>query len=234
MPFRRRKKKSDRKRVVRRKRFRKRRPRLPVGGFPKRMLAKLRYVQNVTLNAGAGTYAVNLFSANSLYDPDATGTGHQPSNYDRLCAIYDRYTVLGARCTASVNPSTSSALAPGIMVVALSEAGDTISIAHAAGGIANVLEQPMLAHTYKNIGAISNGVVKVSRNFSAKKFHGIKGSMVGLSPYTSDIANNPTERVYFEVAIVSNDDSTDPGNYTVLVEIEYVAMFTELKYADSS
>lgn len=48
---------------------------LPVGGFPSKLMVKLRYCQTFTLNAGIGSYAVQEFRANSLYDPDFTGGG---------------------------------------------------------------------------------------------------------------------------------------------------------------
>lgn len=38
-----------------------------------------------------GTYY--RFRLNSLYDPDVTGTGHQPYQYDTLTAIYQSYIV---------------------------------------------------------------------------------------------------------------------------------------------
>lgn len=63
--------------------------------FPMRWDGQLTYGVNVTLTtAGStslGTYY--RFRLNSLYDPDVTGTGHQPYQYDQLTAIYQSYIV---------------------------------------------------------------------------------------------------------------------------------------------
>jgi hypothetical protein len=57
------------------------------------MVTQLKYHSNLQLAPGATFYPYNL-NANSLYDPDRTGTGHQPMYYDQLCpAIYNRYRV---------------------------------------------------------------------------------------------------------------------------------------------
>lgn len=48
---------------------------------------------NVTFT-GAGGYAYKTFSMNSVYDPDVTGTGHQPHMRDLWASQYDYYAVL--------------------------------------------------------------------------------------------------------------------------------------------
>ena len=41
---------------------------------------------------------------NSLFDPDFTGTGHQPYYFDQFATIYQRYTVIGSKLTATFTP----------------------------------------------------------------------------------------------------------------------------------
>ncbi len=49
-----------------------------------------------TYNLAGGVPAPNaqVILMNSLYDPDSTGTGHQPLDYDQLTAIYLKYLVV--------------------------------------------------------------------------------------------------------------------------------------------
>lgn len=54
----------------------------------------LHYYSIVTLNPGiAGASAEHLFRLGSIFDPDFTGGGHQPTGHDELSNIFERYQV---------------------------------------------------------------------------------------------------------------------------------------------
>jgi len=59
-----------------------------------RYITKLKYADRlITGSSGTGissNYAINL---NSIFDPDRTGTGHQPLGHDQLELLYNRYRV---------------------------------------------------------------------------------------------------------------------------------------------
>ncbi len=64
-------------------------------GFIKpRILTTLKYHALLPLSAATGAGGQYLFRLGSLYDPDFTGTGHQPYGFDALAGIYTRYRVL--------------------------------------------------------------------------------------------------------------------------------------------
>ncbi len=98
MPF----KRKYRKRPYKKKRFVKRRKFRRTGTstfartttpFPYKLSTKLKYHTNTNFNPAAITYSHN-WNANSLFDPDRTGTGHQPLYFDQLCpTVYNRYRV---------------------------------------------------------------------------------------------------------------------------------------------
>ena len=73
-------------RVIRRRRFAKRRVQKTTNvnrslqPVPSRYICKMKYSTNVATDIN-GQYIFNL---NSLYDPDRTGTGHQPYGFDNL------------------------------------------------------------------------------------------------------------------------------------------------------
>lgn len=61
-------------------------------GFPDRMTTILKYSELFSFGANpqpAGQY----FKMNSAFDPNGTGTGHQPSFYDIYTSVYGRYFV---------------------------------------------------------------------------------------------------------------------------------------------
>jgi len=65
--------------------------------FPPRKGYRLTYEQDGFLTVGTSglTGSIQKFNLNSLFDPDNTGSGHQPYGYDALQVAYNRYKVSG-------------------------------------------------------------------------------------------------------------------------------------------
>lgn len=206
---------------------------LPLGGMPKSKLVKLRYAHTISMNPTIGTVAQQLFAANDIHDPYRSGVGHQPSNHDRWSAFFDRYCVLGSKCTVYPVHTTTSSVTPGTLMLCLSEDGTTITTAHGAGGIDNLIEQPRLKVSMKSVGMNqSSGLGKLVKTFSAKKFFG--GSVVNKADWAGDFGASPSEGAFFEVAFASADNYNDPGSMTFRVVIDYIVLLTEPKLADAS
>lgn len=95
-------------RVIRRRRFAKRRVQKTTNvnrslqPVPSRYICKMKYSTNVATDIN-GQYIFNL---NSLYDPDRTGTGHQPYGFDNLALLYNRYRVIS--CGWRISSPTAS------------------------------------------------------------------------------------------------------------------------------
>ncbi len=72
---------------------------LPVFGFIQpRTISCFKYsdvITSSTVTSGAGAHYV--FRLNNIYDPDLTGTGHQPYGFDVMALIYNRYRVNSVR-----------------------------------------------------------------------------------------------------------------------------------------
>jgi len=87
------------KRVRRKTGYRVSRFRAPLGNFPNRKTVALRYVESVAFDASGSSAAVNVFCVNNIYDPNYSGTGHQPMFRDNYATIYERYKVNYATIT---------------------------------------------------------------------------------------------------------------------------------------
>ena len=83
-------------------------------GFPDEFITTIRYVDVYTLTSASNGIAKQYMRMNSLFDPDQTGTGHQPYYFDQFAALYNRYTVLGSKLTAefSLLPSAIATAQP--------------------------------------------------------------------------------------------------------------------------
>lgn len=80
-----------------------------ITGFPSSLVTKLRYHEGMTFPSAAGVVSTNIFRANSLFDTNETGTGHQPMFFDQLTAVYARYVVKRSTIKVTFNPVTETA-----------------------------------------------------------------------------------------------------------------------------
>lgn len=80
--------------------------------FPFRWNAKLTYGVNVALGTVGSipTASKYRFRLNSGYDPDVTGTGEQPYQWDQMTAIYVKYIVKAAHVELTFNDPTTSGM----------------------------------------------------------------------------------------------------------------------------
>jgi len=53
----------------------------------------LKYVETVAFSVAAGSFAVQQFNGNSVYDPNKTGTGGQPLGFDNMTPLFNKYRV---------------------------------------------------------------------------------------------------------------------------------------------
>lgn len=193
-------------------------------GFPKRMVMTLRYAQQGVLSTGAaGVMATYNFRCNGMFDPDQSGVGHQPMYFDQMMAIYDHYTVIGAKirvtfAQADTTPTTAQTRIPVLCGVFVNDDSTTTP------GINGVLENALMSAKTFNLNAGSALTCKMG--WSAKKVFG--GSVLGNASLVGTATVNPAEEQFFTLFLDSAAmlDSTD---VYYRVQIDYIAVFTELK-----
>lgn len=176
------------------------------------------------------TVTSHFFSANGMYDPDITGTGHQPLFFDQYMAGYDHYTVIGSRIRVTPsNPSTADIvpLAYGCII------DDNATFTYAT---TDAIVESNQGRYFKLAGphnAPQTAYSKsLTRKFSAKKFFGTK-ALIGQEEYKGSASTNPSEEAYFGVW-VGSIGNTDGGNLYLTCEIEYIAVLTEPKFVNQS
>lgn len=89
-----------------------------IGPFPQRLFTTVSFADDFTLTSTAGTTGVRTYRANSLFDPDKTGTGSQPQWFTTLCSSlgpYRSYRVHKAVCNISVTSNGGNAGIVGIV-----------------------------------------------------------------------------------------------------------------------
>lgn len=195
-------------------------------GFPRNQAVKLRYVTSVSINPAIGQLAYHFFRANSLYDPDLTGTGHQPMTFDMWSTLYNHYVVCGAKITVTFVADGSTTLVPLIFGVALTDdttSTSTPSVLMENGTTGYRVTTPNGANTQGHMP-------RMSKTFSAKKFFSIVNPMDNVARIGAGISADPTEVAFFAVFVGALPDvAQDLAAMTMMVVIEYFAIFSEPK-----
>ncbi len=191
--------------------------------------AKLKYVEQLSLNPSLGLSGNYIFSANGCYDPNITGVGHQPYGFDQLMAMYNHYTVVGSKCVVKMASSQAIPFYAGIM---LRPDPTPISLNTDA-----LLEQP--GNKMKLIGygqsGTSGGPNYMKCNFSTRKFFTKnRGAIVEDFALRGDASTNPLEQAYYHVLLQPQFITDDLGTQGFTVEIEYSVVFTEPKLLPQS
>jgi hypothetical protein len=184
-------------------------------GLPGSVRVKLRYAQYFTLNSGVGTIASQAFRANSCFDPDYSGVGHQPMGFDQLAALYDHYTVLKSSIKLYAPDNFNESCATGIYL------GDDAT---------SYTDLPSMVEQYNSKVVYAVGMAKVwtvSHSYDAAKFFGIKDPTDNHDTIGARTNTNPTDGAYFVIFHGALTPSSDMGAATFWAVLEYDTIFTE-------
>jgi len=187
-------------------------------GFPRKLTVTHKYNEIVQITSTTGIMQQYRFSANGLYDPNVTGTGHQPIFFDQMTPLYNHYTVIASKIKVTFVPQSGTSWAP--VTVGLIINDDT------ASGYTDITTAAENS-TGKSvmITALSARPTVLSQKWSAKKTFG--GSILANTSLAGTSAANPTEQSYFDILV----EALGTGTSAVYakVELEMVAVWTEIK-----
>lgn len=224
---------GKRRRVARRKR---RVPRhLPLNGFASTLMVRHRYCDHVTLDCGLGTIATHVFRANSIYDSDVTGTGHQSRGVDSFLGTsstsgpYNHFTVVGSKirmipCTPT---ATQTGLVPNYGITLRSDSTlpqtDWVDLAESRLAGPGVFGRKDFQHSRP-----------ARSRFSTRKFFGCgKGSVVGNALYRGTGSADPQEGAYF-ICWACHPTMADTNGIEFAIIIDYLVVYSEPKYLPES
>lgn len=178
-----------------------------------------RYTETILINPVAGYAGDYVFSANGVYDPNITGTGHQPYGFDQMMAMFNHCYVIGSKITVRM---VSNQSIPAWLGVALRPNATSLS-----GTLTDVLiEQPGLSK--KLVPLTGDRTTTISRGFSAYKFFSKnRKSLIGDETYTNTNAANPPEQAYYHVLLMPYNSSDDLTSNVICVSIDYHCVFAE-------
>ncbi len=193
--------------------------------FPVRKRAYLTYHTNASVFTGStGTCGTYVFAANGLYDPDITGTGHQPMGFDQMMLFYYHYTVLYSKIT--VKYRNNSTTVPSY--VSISRNGSSTAITDPD----QLVESGNIEYCICNSRPDFDCIRQLSLDMDIAKFAGVD-DLLDDEQYRGDSGSNPPDVEYFHLSF------WDPSAATTFttnadVVIEFDVMFTEPRKATVS
>lgn len=202
--------------------------------FPKTQVSKLRYVEEITLDASGPTVATNgmayhTFRANGCHDPNMTGVGHQPHSWDQYKTLYNQYVVLGSKITIQPTRLDST---------------DQIGYF----GIIRRTGTSTVLSSLSNIGAIMESRNGVYRRMNGFRSGGPEKSLTSKFSHKKQFSTSPVEHTHLVTGdptlqnlavwdcymVPNSTESGDPPAIPFLVTIEYIVMFKEPKHLAQS
>ena len=180
-----------------------------------RKKVKLVYQTYVSLNPGAGTVADYVFRANSPYDPDFTGAGHQPGGFDQWMALYKFFAVENAKITVNCyNNDTTYGQYLGITKKNVSTAiTDPTQAIECANTVFKIL--PLGAKNTDTLSLFWNSKWDVGRHSMSDQY------------FQGTASANPSNSYFFHVWAIDITAAIDPSPVSAAITIEYDVTFLD-------
>lgn len=184
-------------------------------GFPDKLVVRLRYYDTASITSTTGGVGSYKFRANSCYDPNQTGVGHQPMYYDTYTSIYDHYSVVSCKAIVRFTNTVNTPFLVGVVIDDDSAASTSVN---------GIVEQSHSQSRYLTPLTGSNSSTTITVPWNCK-------DVLGIDPYASETYKtatgaDPAEQSY----IIPYAATTDGSTNTILFDItmEMVVLFTEL------
>lgn len=167
--------------------------------FPSTYYCKARYCHTSILSVGtAGIYGPEqVFRLNSLYDPDFTGSGHQPYGRDQLALIYNKYCVYGALLEAEVTDPSEDGL---VIAAMIQSSGSSFTITNKT---VDEIKEKTNGFTV-NINNTGSQKTMLRQYIDLSKVEGVSRiKIMNDDPYASAFAADPVLTPYLRIALAN-------------------------------
>ncbi len=198
--------------------------RSPATVVPNEIVVRLKYVDQFTLNATTASTDNYLFRANSLYDPNYTGAGHQPFGYDQWTLFYSNWVVERATAQFVTTPPNLSTATPQIdnCILYLTKRRSDPSV---YTDINTAIEDPFCVSHRMITGYQRPPVLRCT--IDNPSFLGVDRKVyLSSSEYSGGIGANPTVQTYFICGAGTTLSGTNnPDPVYVTMTINYTVKF---------
>jgi len=186
--------------------------------MPPKKKCIMHYADQYAVSAlAAGTRTSQTIRGNGMYDPDQTGTGHQPRGFDQIAALYNYYCVTAS----SIRVRFSSAAAGNGVLIGL-QADATVATAPVSTTVTEFME----SFPYNVLCSNTDGSQSVVQLTDKRTTRAMSSTPVPDSENTSAVTTNPANEWYWKI-VVFNANPTSSVTGSLFVDIWYEAEFSE-------
>lgn len=189
--------------------------------IPQRFITKMKYSEQVNTDAN-GQYRFNL---NSIYDPNSTGTGHQPYGFDTLATLYNRYRVISCGWRIQVNWTSNNTAQP--VLVGAIPANEALTFL----SLAELRENPRAKYINQNYGAET--IALTGKSYIPSLVGRNKAQYMADDRYQALINSSPNELAILNV-VTGPNGLDSPASATIQIVLEYTVEFFDIKHLAQS
>jgi len=194
-----------------------------VGSFPSRARIPLRYVAYYRINPGVLTGTDTIFSLNSIFDPDVSGAGHQPREFDTWATLYAKYRVHS--CTATLMARQRAAHGLNVWMIP-SNSSATFATANIPSELPRAVKVGMTGS--------SQPIVEKTEKFDCHAILGVtKAQYVANEGTAALVTADPAEAVYLHIW-AQQPDATTVLDFEFELVLTYDCEFFDRVYTSPS
>jgi len=181
------------------------------------------YVETTAMDPTSGTAASQLWNLTGMYDPNQTGTGHQPLGFDQWLGIfYNYYCVVEAFWDVICFSQNATGTGQAMIVHGLAD--DTnVSLL-----VDQLWENPTYTVTPLGSMGSSHDVVRFHGHLDIAKHFGItRSALLSAADHLGSSAAIPAQNVFLQVLVAANNASVNPENVITWTKLRFRAVLSE-------
>lgn len=172
-----------------------------------RTITKLKYVGLYERSLTDSTLDQYSFRLNSLFDPDLTGTGHQPLGFDQIKLFYTRYRVFSVDWVLQVSNRGDQP----VRVACIPHNATSITYSN----MEHVCESPRAQHRHIGYNT-GNGTCTMRGHCNLPSINGVTSSVYKSDDaYQAQISSSPTEQIDLSIFLLT----------TASINVQYTIQF---------
>jgi len=185
----------------------------------------LYYDSNFHHNSATGLLVCQYFRANDLYDPDATGVGHQPVGFDQAMLFWEQFCVFSSKISVMFMSNSNTPVRVGIFLNP-----DTTNPTSTTALMENgyLVSKVLFGASSTTAGGSAHTIGRLDFTFNAPRYFSSanKETYFANRDFTGTVASSPTEMAYFGIFTF---DMAGNATYDIYydVTISYDARFWE-------